>query len=128
MDSILLHTGEEKEFFPEECKGILLDVLRDALNDCKEGTRRYDILKSVLDANSCKYSPDAAGAALKNDLKSLKKIDPEKIGHNFKYVSGKKHCKFDYFGDPRYRVTVPKTPSDMRSIENIVHEMIKIAF
>ena len=123
-----LNMGIEKQFFQDEFKGILLDILQDALFNSPEGSRRHDILKSILDANESKFEPERERSRVKKELKNLKRFRPEQFGNNFVFVEGKKHYKFDYYGDRRYRITVAKTPSDSRSMINLAQSVIRMIY
>lgn len=118
-----LYFGEEDELFQGEIKEILLEELNAALTSKKAGTRRADILGDIIRSNG-----DVQGTAAEKaqklktamvgykNLSSALKRQLKELG--FDISDDGKHYKLVYFGDGRYTITVPKTPSDERSGSN----------
>ena len=52
----------------------------------------------------------------------------ELLNLGFEITEIGKHYKLTYHGDPRYMVTIPKTPSDNRSGSNCAAKINKMMF
>ena len=52
----LLTYHQEDDFYPGEIRDIIMDVLADASENLEDGTRRKDVIRKVLDANSMAHS------------------------------------------------------------------------
>jgi hypothetical protein len=128
----LLVTGEEEEFFSDEIKAIVLDVLLQALTNSPDGSRRQEILEDILKNNSCSCSTSKRSEQLKAALKESKSLSGvqkrqlQDLG--FEIIEGGKHYKLIYYGDSRYQATMSKTPSDSRSGLNLASAIIKKMF
>ena len=126
----LICMGREEEFFPDEIKNILLSSLHSLLNTTVPGSRRYDVLKDIIDSNGGYPSGlDEKINHLKTLLKGYKNVSPsmkqELYSFGFMISEEGKHYKLTYYGDDRYGITLAKTPSDSRSGANIASTIIK---
>ncbi|MCQ2603787.1 MAG: hypothetical protein MJ215_01915 [Spirochaetia bacterium] len=130
-DSVpMLFFGSEEEFFQGEIRDIVLSGLDDRLKATPEGSRRYHVLKDILSANryehilderqkmvrKCLNAYDGLSGTMRQDLKDL----------GMEITDEGRHYKIRYFGDPRYWVTMAKTPSDsQRGDMNLIAKIIK---
>ena len=124
------------EYYDDEIMMVLLDCLKEyRASSVKDGTRRAEIIDNVLNANSV---PDARNPLYvrRQEVKEIltgfegatPKIlnDLEKIG--LKMSGGGKHIKGKWYGNDKYRITIPTTPSDVRSEKNLIAEINNLLF
>jgi len=120
----ILFRGAESDLYPFEIKELLLSVLEESLSNTKEKTRRYDVLKDIIDENHYEHRADEINKSLKSIFKGYKTLSAamknkaEELGLVFSEDG--KHYKITLKGDQRYMATLPKTPSDNRSGDNVV--------
>ncbi len=118
----IIYQGDEEDFYPEEVKDMVLGVLADALNNTEKGTRLYDVLEDILANNPYQHLSDERKQRVKNLFKGYKTLTgamkQELMGLGFEISDDGKHYKITYQGDPRYMVTIGKTPSDNRAGSN----------
>ncbi|MDO4649259.1 MAG: hypothetical protein Q4B26_11480 [Eubacteriales bacterium] len=118
----IIYQGDEEDFYPDEVKDMVLGVLADALNNTEKGTRLYDILEDILQNNPYQHLSDERKQRVKNLFKGYKTLTgamrQELLSLGFEITDDGKHYKITYKGDPRYMVTVGKTPSDNRAGSN----------
>ena len=111
--------GDEKDFFSEERKNIILDVLDDAKKTLKPGSRRRDVVASVLSANGYKGEQKKRRDEIKSILKGYVTMDSSVRNRLQKFgfiINGQgKHYYMLYYGDNRYAYTIPKTAGDAKS-------------
>lgn len=131
-DVPVLVQGAENDLYPNEQRSILNDFLRADLSRLQENSRRYHVLKSILDANVCPDSVGEKREELKRCLQGYSKFTPairkalEDMG--FTVSDNGKHVKAVFCDDQRYMGTLSKTGSDHRGAENIIHDMIRKIF
>ena len=121
-DVPVLYLGEEEDFYQGEIRDFVLSVIDDALNATEKATRKADILADILENNPY----DRLGEDRRQRIKALFKgyrtmtsaMRQELLSLGFDISEDGKHCKITYGGDPRYMITLPKTPSDHRSGSN----------
>lgn len=118
----IIYQGDEEDFYPEEIKDMVLGVLADALNNTEKGTRQHDVLEDILQNNPYQHLSDERKQRVKNLFKGYKTLTgvmrQELISLGFEISDDGKHYKITYKGDPRYMVTIGKTPSDNRAGSN----------
>ncbi|MDO4650625.1 MAG: hypothetical protein Q4B26_18475 [Eubacteriales bacterium] len=118
----IIYQGDEEDFYPEEVKDMVLGVLADALNNTEKGTRLYDVLEDILANNPYQHLSDERKQRVKNLFKGYKTLTgamrQELMSLGFEISDDGKHYKITYQGDPRYMVTIGKTPSDNRAGSN----------
>lgn len=118
----MLYCGQEEEFYPGEIKDMILSVLDDAARNGKKGSRRVDVMKDIVENNEYKHLCDERKIRIKKILKGYSRftasIRQELAELGFKITEEGKHYKLTYYGDPRYWITVAKTPSDGRAGDN----------
>lgn len=118
----IIYQGDEEDFYPEEVKDMVLGVLADALNNTEKGTRLHDVLEDILENNTYRHLSDERKQRVKNLFKGYKTLTgtmkQELLSLGFQITDDGKHYKIIYQGDPRYMVTIGKTPSDNRAGSN----------
>lgn len=118
----IIYQGDEEDFYPEEVKDMVLGVLAEALNNTEKGTRLYNVLEDILENNPYQHLSDERKQRVKNLFKGYKTLTgamkQELISLGFEISDDGKHYKITYQGDPRYMVTIGKTPSDNRAGSN----------
>ena len=118
----IIYQGDEEDFYPEEIKDMVLGVLADALNNTEKGTRLHDVLEDILENNTYRHLSDERKQRVKNLFKGYKTLTgtmkQELLSLGFQITDDGKHYKIIYQGDPRYMVTIGKTPSDNRAGSN----------
>lgn len=120
----ILYYGQEEDFYQDEIKEIILDIIDELLKKTyKPKTRRAHILKDILDANGYKSLSQSRKESIKNIFQGYKTLSGEKKQRlkelGFTITEDGKHYKLTYYGDARYLTTVSKTASDVREGKNI---------
>lgn len=114
-----IEPGGENDFYAGERKDILLSVLGDALSSLKQGSRRRDVVASVLAANGDRERQKKREQELKAALRGYVSMDAslrtrlQKFG--FVIDGAGKHYNLIYYGDNRYAYTISRTASDKRA-------------
>ena len=128
----VLIAGNEDDFYPGEVKDFVLSAVKKELWATESGTRRYDVLKDILEANSYKAIGERKADEVKRILSNYSGMTPklkrelEDIGFIFDKSD---HQKVKYYGDGRYTIIYASTPSDKgRGGKNNVRNTIKKAF
>ena len=118
----LIYIGDEEEFYQGEIRDMVLCALDEALNATEKATRKSDVLEDILDNNPYYHLADDRKQRVKALFKGYKNLTgamrQELQSLGFEITEAGKHYKLTYRGDPRYMVTVGKTPSDSRSGSN----------
>ena len=127
---VLVH-GQEKEFYPDEIREIILSELETSLGN-RQGSRRADVIRDIIENNNYRHLQSARAQRLKtllNDYKSLSgPMRQELIEMGFEITEDGKHYKLTYFGDDRYWSTLSKTSSDHRGGKNVASDIINEMF
>lgn len=114
-----IEPGGEKDFYAGERKEIVLSVLHDAVSSLKSGSRRRDVVESVLAANGSGDGQKEREKELKAILRGYVSMDASVRNRLQKFgfiISGAgKHYELVYYGDRRYAYTFSKTASDARA-------------
>ena len=132
MEEPIIVYGDERDFYSGEIKDLILYVLSDVLKNTKEGSRRYDVISDILEKNDYKKLIKARKDEIKQLFNGYKTFSPsmkqqlEDMG--FYFSDDGKHYKALYYNDPRYLITIAKTPSDSRSGMNIAHTISEKLF
>ena len=114
-----IEPGVEKDFYTDERKAIVLSVLSDAVSSLKRGSRRRDVVASVLAANGGGEQQKEREKELKAILRGYVSMEAsvrnrlQKFG--FVINGAGKHYELVYYGDKRYAYTFSKTASDARA-------------
>lgn len=123
----------EKDFYPNEVKDVLLEVLQRKLKEIGEDEqkrRSYHVIKNVLDNNNITDYRGQLIERISNIIEKNKSIDKactELTREGFK-VKGNDHKKIYYQNDGRYMCTLACTPSDCLTTKNTLHDTIDILF
>ena len=128
----LLCLGDEKEFYTDEIKEIVLDIMSEYQKNCRQDTRRWHIIKDLLESNKFKGLPEKRKNEMKNALKGYTGLNASLKGFletmGLEISDDGKHYKWTYYGDQRYVATVAKTCSDRRAGLNISSVIEKLMF
>lgn len=128
----VLYSGHEKEFYTDEIKEIILDIISEYQKNCVKDSRRWHIISDLLECNDFKGLPLKRKEELKKTLKGYKTFNSsikgvlETLG--FEISEDGKHYKLTYYGDHRYRTTASKTSSDARTGINLSSIIGKMMF
>ncbi len=114
-----IEPGEEKDFYTGERKEIVLSVLNGAVSNLKRGSRRRDVVESVLAANGNGEGQKKREKDLKAILRGYVTMDASVRNRLQRFgfiINGAgKHYELVYYGDKRYAYTFSKTASDARA-------------
>ena len=118
----LIYSGEEEEFYQGEIRDAILSSLNEMLSATESATRKADILEDVLENNPYYRLAEERKQRVKSLFKGYKNLTGamrrELLSLGFEITEEGKHYKITYREDPRYMVTIGKTPSDSRSGNN----------
>ena len=118
----IVYQGEEEDFYPNEIKDMILGVLDDALSTTENSTRKADILTDILHCNEYLHLNEERKQRVKAIFKGYKTLTgamkQELNDLGMTITDDGKHYKLTYHDDPRYMVTIGKTPSDNRAGSN----------
>lgn len=114
----VLYLGEEDEFYQGEIKEMLLDAVNEILKNTPPKTRRFDVLKDVLEHNSYKNIRQKRTKQVKTMLKDYKSMTgplrQQLADIGLKITSEENHYRLTYYGDARYNTTLVKSGGDWR--------------
>ena len=129
----VLYMGNEDDFYAGEIKDLLLATLESGLKGyLASGTRRYDVVKDILEANDYRHISEKKSAEVKQLFNNYKGMTSkvrrglEELGFEIQHDGG--HYKAIYYGDERYILVFAATPSDNRAGKNNALETIKKVF
>ncbi|MBE5958709.1 MAG: hypothetical protein E7254_07610 [Lachnospiraceae bacterium] len=128
----ILFMGDEDEFYPGEIKDLILSSLKEFSKKLEAQTRRFDVIKDIIDSNDylaiSEKRSEEVKVLLKNydGMTSRVKKGLEDIG--FVVEHDRNHYKTKYYGDDRYLIVHGATPGDSRSGKNNVSNIIKKVF
>lgn len=118
----VVYQGEEEDFYPDEIKEMILGAVEESLTNTEGKTRRADVLSDVLEGNAYQHLSEKRKQQVKavfkgyKNLSSAMKQELQDLGMTIS--DDGKHYKLTYKDDPRYMVTIGKTPSDSRAGSN----------
>lgn len=127
-----LDNGSVEEFYKDEAKMMVLDILEEYVKAHPNELRRRDIINGILKANKLDKTSAEIKSKVKNVLQGYSMMnasmqsDLESIGCTV--MPGKKHYKIRLHGDNMYQATMAKTGSDRRGGLNLASEINKIMF
>lgn len=130
----LIMRGEENDMYADEQREMIIDCLADyRAKSLVSGTRRTDIVDSVIKANPVKGSLEKYRKIIKKSLEGYKAFDTADINNalretNIKIIEHTGHYKIALNGDHRYVCEAAATCSDKRGGLNLVSEINKIMF
>lgn len=118
----ILYQGNEEDFYPDEIQNMILSILEEAFSNTESKTRRADILSDIIENNQYQHLSEKRKQKVKAIFKGYKNlsgaIKQELMELGITISEDGKHYKLTYNNDPRYMVTVGKTPSDNRAGNN----------
>jgi hypothetical protein len=118
----LIYMGEEEDLYEGEIRDTVLTALSEFLNSSEKATRRADVISDILDNNEYQHLSEDRKQRIKALFKGYKNLTgamrQELQSMGFEITEAGKHYKITLRGDPRYMVTIGKTPSDNRSGAN----------
>ncbi|MBO5278035.1 MAG: hypothetical protein J6B06_00880 [Lachnospiraceae bacterium] len=118
----IVYQGDEEDFYPDEIKDMVLGALDEALMNTEAATRRADVLEDILENNLYQHLSEKRKQRVKAMFKGYKNLSgamkQELLELGLTISDDGKHYKFIYKDDPRYMVTIGKTPSDNRAGNN----------
>lgn len=129
----VLFMGDEDDFYAGEIKDLLLKTLEAGSNNLlAPGTRRYDVVKDIIESNDYQHLSEEKAAEVKQLLNNYKGMTSkvqrgfEALGFQVTHDGG--HYKTIYYGDDRYIIVHAATPSDGRAGKNNASDVIKKVF
>ncbi len=133
MKGSVLEAGEERDLFPNESLGIILDALADALSRATVDSRRQHVLRALLQANPLPEDHASQNREqLKHLLRGMRGMTPkirrglEDMG--FSIDDSARHIKLVFCDDDRYTYTLPKSGSDARGGLNAANDIGRLMF
>ncbi len=118
----IVYQGEEENFYPDEIKDMILGALDEVRTNSEATTRRADILDDILHSNEYQHLSEQRKQRVKAMFKGYKNVSSamkqELMDLGMTISDDGKHYKLTYRDDPRYMVTIGKTPSDNRAGNN----------
>ncbi|MBC5713175.1 hypothetical protein H8S17_02955 [Roseburia sp. BX1005] len=118
----ILYQGNEEDFYPDEIQDMILSILEEAFSNTESKTRRADILSDIIENNQYQHLSEKRKQKVKAIFKGYKNlsgaIKQELMELGITISEDGKHYKLTYNNDPRYMVTVGKTPSNNRAGNN----------
>lgn len=121
------------EAYPNEIETVIIQALEKSIDYTYTPSRRYDIIKDIIDCNHQSPKNDELKKSIKNALKGYKSITKsirdlfEEIGLEIKSDEGK-HLKFEYKHDKKFSFTIAKSASDYRAGDNLTSDINKTIF
>ncbi len=134
--SIVLDS-QEIDFFENEQNDIILKLIKKEINTMQADinqteTRKYHVLKSIMQQNEIKNDADNIIQEIRNLFSGGAKINRafksklKELG--FKINETGKHYELLYRDDSRYSFTLARTTSDGRSFKNMGTKILKNVF
>lgn len=135
----LMMERKEVDLYPQEVLNIVLSVLTKEVNFMKgnasqEHTRKYRVLKDLVDSNAMdtEYRDDVA-SLLRSEFENSKKISTKAIQSlkrlGFDVAKGtNNHYEVAFAADDRYKVTISSTASDVKSNTNMASTFMNTMF
>lgn len=123
----LVCAGTERDLFDGEVRDYVLEAVDHELDRCghdgtRQSWRKVDVLGDVLESNDYRRLHAARREQVRRALTGYRGMTPRleatlrELG--YEVIRGERHYILEYGGDPRYRFTMAKTPSDLRSGDN----------
>lgn len=112
----IIFEGIEHDLYEGEHKDIVLGYLKESIKNLEPYTRRYSIIKSILEANQESGKRDEIKRGVISTLRdyrgmtSSKKKELSELG--FEVIGNEPHMKLVFCGDERYSISMSGTPSD----------------
>ena len=129
----LLYIQSMEEFYPDEIRQILLDVLDKGRKNMLEGSRRREIIDDILMNNEKTDLLKQMGEEIRSLVHTTERFSQEQA-NRFRQAgfevekTGSGHWKLTFHGDPHYTFTTSATPSDYKTAKAIEHTIIRTLF
>lgn len=119
-----------EELFQGEKKDMVLAAITEVLKGLEDGTRRSDVLKGILDSNEYDKIIEKKREAVEKIFKGyagLSRTMEKKLADLGLVISDVgRHYKIRYYDNPRYWITMAKTPSDSaKGDKNLISKIKK---
>lgn len=130
----LIMLGKEKDIYSGEQYEIIMEILAEYLAKLADkGSRRADILESVIEANPVKGIPKKKREIIKGVLDGYKAFETAEITRalkktGIKIIEHTGHYKIALNGDHRYVCEAAATCSDRRGGQNLISEINRKMF
>lgn len=125
----LINIDEIQELFPYELYDTIVDAINLRAQSTVIGNRDRDVLLKILQMNPKKGSGIKFKQKIVDAFKGKKELDREMRSQlerlGFSISEDGPHYKVELIQDNTYSWAIPKTPSDIRSMENNLHKFLK---
>ncbi|UCZ56249.1 hypothetical protein LGV61_11030 [Desulfurispirillum indicum] len=132
QDNDIVVRSTEQDFYQAERLDILIDVLQSAISGVEQNSRRWAILKDIVDGHQGSGERNSILDKLKRILSTYDSmttvIRAELISLGFEISEDGKHYKLIYRGDPRYSFVLSKSGSDRRGGRNAFSDLKRRLF
>lgn len=129
---VLFELDGVEPYYTEELHDAILHTLTRGVSSLNEKGRYATLIQGVLKGNLKSDFEKRLDKALRDVLVGNKNVQRgdlaalEKLG--FQYIDGSKHHQLSFMGDEKLMCTISKTPSDHRSAQNCISEILKKLF
>ncbi|MGJ3249051.1 MAG: hypothetical protein ACFE0I_23635 [Elainellaceae cyanobacterium] len=126
-DSAITLNTQEKDLYPQEIMGTLIESLKASLRNIPENSRREHIVSDIINNNSVQTRRDEIKSEIQYLFRSYTNMNAktknalEAMG--FEIIAQSNHYKIVFRDDPRYTFAFAKTPSDWRAGRNIARDI-----
>ncbi len=130
-NSIVFQTTESN-FYDNEKRDLLLDILKNSRNTIRQGSRREHIIMDIINNNNKIVNHVKPIQEIENAVRGCTEINNstkrklKRLG--FEIISENNHYKLEYKQDSRYRIIIPRTSSDCRAWRNIITQINHLLF
>ncbi|MCM1981636.1 hypothetical protein [Lyngbya confervoides] len=130
QDGFILIKVQEQDLYSEEIISILIDILKNSLNNVHENSRRQHIITDIVHSNYSGHYREEFKAEIQNLFRDYKSMNSrtrkalKRLG--FEIVSDNSNYKMIFQQDSRYTVSFSKTPSDWRAGRNIASDICNL--
>ena len=129
----LLYVKSIEEFYPDEIRQVLLDILEKGRNNLSDGSRRQEIVDAILEDNEKTDLLKQKSEEMRSIIRSTERFSQEQA-NRFRQAGfdveklGSGHWKLIFHGNPRYSFTISTSPSDFRSAQETEHTFVRALF
>ncbi|MFS8898148.1 hypothetical protein NW817_03085 [Synechococcus sp. H65.1] len=125
----------EKEFYPQEAKSFILEILREKINNVHEGSRVQHILRNLVENNEANEGDDhrrrirESVDSLSSDYNGWSDYYRKRLEElGFEVIAEDNHVRICFHGDRRYQISLSKTPSDREAGHSISRDIRNTIF
>ncbi len=125
----------EKEFYPQEAKSFILEILREKINNVHEGSRVQHILRNLVENNEANEGDDhrrrirESVGSLSSDYNGWSDYYRKRLEElGFEVIAEDNHVRICFHGDRRYQISLSKTPSDREAGHSISRDIRNTIF